>query len=156
METALHAKLNKILQGKYLQKNDFVATISFSVFFPVFFCVFSSSGGMRKPILIWCCIEFPEFSENILWWKLASDATENLEKREAFWVWGWIHVVLWLSLWCLTVSHSTWSVSWQHVGLPGVHHALSRVGHPWRSGARELQWSSAAVQSFRLEQWWNN
>lgn len=37
----------------------------------------------------------------------------------------------------LTVSHSTWSRSWQHVGQPGVHQPLSRVGHPRGAPARK-------------------
>lgn len=31
----------------------------------LFLCFFSPTWGMRKPNLIWRCIKFPEFSENI-------------------------------------------------------------------------------------------
>lgn len=117
IEVAVHSEVKKISQGKYLQMNasNFVATISYSVFFTFFFSsVFHPQGVRKKNILIWCCIKFPEFSKNTLWWKPARAVTVSPGKREDFFllvgydqqcVCGWIQVVLWLPLWLSVTAH---------------------------------------------------
>lgn len=90
IEVAVHSEVKKISQGKYLQMNasNFVATISYSVFFTFFFSsVFHPQGVRKKNILIWCCIKFPEFSKNTLWWKPARAVTVSPGKREDFFCW---------------------------------------------------------------------
>ncbi len=99
----------------------------FFYFLYLLFLFFSPTGGMTKLILIWCCIKFREFSENILWWKPAHAVTASPKKREDFfkfdvgymWCCGSLYG-FWLSVTAPDLGHDNMWVSQASIRLSAV------------------------------------
>lgn len=86
-------------------------------------------GGMRTTSQIWYSAKLWSFLKKHpfvkSWpasWRLEWEKREDLSSMR--------FGRMWRSGSVLTVSHSTWSRSWQHVGQPGVRQPLGRVGRP--------------------------